>query len=320
MGVATTLGLVLHPTKPVDDSIEAIVNWARTHGITVVARSVDQQRVPTAVLCVDDRVFVDTVGGIVSLGGDGTMLGAMRLVWKHPVPVLGVNHGHLGFLIEISPDELSSALTQLVGGSFSIQPYGMIRASRTDETDAELRDEVAFNDVVLAGPAHGAAVTVDLSVGGAPYGYYRCDALVVATPAGSTAYNYAAGGPNVSPLATAMVMTPVAPMSGISRALVLSVRDIVSLQVPHDSGGAQLRLDGVPGRPVTGTAALDLTYVPEAGQVVRLDSGLHARRKNVELSLLDLPLRPNELLEIAPPHVRERLRPGQAAAQASDKH
>jgi len=100
---------------------------------------------------------------------------------------------------------------------------------------------------------------------------------------------------------------------------VLSVEDIVSLHVPHDSGGAQLRLDGVPGRPVTGTAALDLTYLPEAGQVVRLDAGLHTRRSNVKLSLLDLPMRPDELLELAPPDLRERLRPGHALAQASEE-
>jgi NAD+ kinase len=316
----TTLGLVLHPTKPVDDSVQAIISWAGPHGVTVIARSVDRQRVTPAVSCVDDRVFVETVDGIVSLGGDGTMLGAMRLVWKRPVPVLGVNHGNLGFLIEISPDELSDALAELVGDSYSIQPYGMIRVSRSHETGAETDAEVAFNDVVLAGLAQGAAVTVDLSVGGAPYGYYRCDALVVSTPAGSTAYNYAAGGPIVSPMASTMVITPVAPMSGISRALVLSVDDIVSLQVPQDSGGAQLRLDGVPGRPVTGAAALDLTYVPEAGQVVRLDSALHVRRSNVKLSLLDLPMRPDELLKIAPPDLRKRLRAGHAEEQTGDEH
>ena len=116
-----------------------------------------------------------------------------------------------------------------------------------------------------------------------------------------------------------MVITPVAPLAGISRALVLSVEDIVSLHVPHDSGGALLRLDGVPGRSVTGTAALDLTYVPEAGQVVRLDSALHARWSSVKLSLLDLPMRPDELLELAPPSLRERLRPGHAVAQAGDE-
>ena len=147
MGVATNLGLVLHPTKTVDDSVQTIADWAGQQGVTVVARNIDRQRVKTAVPCVDDRVFVETVTGIVSLGGDGTMLGAMRLVWKRPVPVLGVNHGHLGFLIEISPDGLSDALAQLVRGSYSIEPYGMIRVSRTDETNAEPVDEVAFNDV-----------------------------------------------------------------------------------------------------------------------------------------------------------------------------
>jgi NAD+ kinase len=111
-----TFGLVLHPTKPVGESIATITAWAREHGSDLLAREQDRHRVPDDVEVVSDADFVARVGGVVALGGDGTMLGAMRLVIHRPVPVLGVNHGSLGFLVEVYPQTLVPALAQLAAG------------------------------------------------------------------------------------------------------------------------------------------------------------------------------------------------------------
>ncbi|MGP3914988.1 NAD(+)/NADH kinase [Nonomuraea sp. 10N515B] len=101
-----TLGLVVHPDRPVRDSVQVITRFARRIGATVIARRCDAER----------------VDGVISLGGDGTMLGAMRLVVGRQVPVLGVNHGHLGFLIEVTPSELEPALERLTEGRFTLEP------------------------------------------------------------------------------------------------------------------------------------------------------------------------------------------------------
>lgn len=294
-----TLGLVLHPTKPVSSSIDTITGWAATHGARVLAREQDRDRVPERVDVVGEAEFLDRVDGIVALGGDGTMLGAMRLVIDRPIPVLGVNHGNLGFLVEIEPRELAEALAQLAGGDFTVETHSCLVAEHGDS-------RFAFNDVALARLGRTGAVSADLMVNDLRYGYYRCDALVLSTPNGSTAYNYAAGGPVISPSAACMVITPVAPMSGISRAIVLGAGDRVTLTVADDSAPVALDVDGTDGGELKRGDVLTATLRLDAAHVVRLSAGAHASRSRIKLSLLDLPLRRDQILELIPAEMRER--------------
>src|SRR5215831_13179664 len=120
------VGLVLHPTKPADRSIETIIGSARGMPVRLLAREIDWHRVPAEVSVVPDAQFVAELDGLVTLGGDGTMLGGMRLVIHRPVPVLGVNHGNLGFLVEVTPDQLPSALKRLAAGDFCIEQYACL--------------------------------------------------------------------------------------------------------------------------------------------------------------------------------------------------
>ncbi len=293
------VGIVVHPTRPVDGSVRSIVDWAREQGLPCVGRTADAERLGPGVTCVPDAEFLARADGVVALGGDGTMLGAMRLVAGMQVPVLGVNHGHLGFLVEVAPADLPAALTRLVSGEFTLEPHpGLVTAV---DGGPEL---VAFNDVVLIRPGTTGSVTLDLAVNGARYGYYRADAVVVAAPAGSTAYNYGAGGPVLSPSASVSVLTPVAPMAGIGRSVVLSSNEEIALS-PAD-GEAELQIDGVPSGLVESGQVLTTHVLPDAAQVVRLDAERHARRNRVVLSLLDLPLRPDQLLELVPAELRPR--------------
>ena len=197
-----TIGVVVHPTRPTERSLVAIADWARTNDARVIGRVSDTARlgeVPVVEL-VADELFAAQVDGLVSLGGDGTMLGAMRLVADRPdaVPVIGVNYGHLGFLIELGPDDLPAALDRLVNRDFVLEDRHGLEVEIVDGPASGRW--IAFNDVVLGHPT-GGSVSADLRVNDARYGYYRCDALVVSTPMGSTAYNHAAGGPIISPAA-----------------------------------------------------------------------------------------------------------------------
>jgi NAD+ kinase len=296
-----TVGLVLHPTRPVDRSVEVIVGFVRGGANRVLAREVDRHRVPVEVEVVSDAQFVDDVDGVIALGGDGTMLGAMRLVVDRPVPVLGVNHGNLGFLVEVYPAQLPAALARLAAGDFTIEQYGCLHVGAAG---VELATRVGFNDGVLGRSGHAGAVSVDLTVNDLRYGYYRGDAVVVSTPTGSTAYNYAAGGPVLSPSSGAVVITPVAPMSGISRPVVLGAEDQVSLTTAADSAAIAVDVDGIPAGELGHGERLTVATRREAAQVVRLSAGEYASRSRVRLSLLDLPLRPDQLLELIPPELR----------------
>ncbi|WP_329048676.1 NAD(+)/NADH kinase [Amycolatopsis sp. NBC_01488] len=105
----TRVGVVAHPRKPVRESVEVLVSHAARHGIELVVRETDAAQAGTGVAVVSDTAFAGGVDAIVSLGGDGTMLGALRLAVDRPVPVLGVNYGNVGFLVEIAPPELAGA-------------------------------------------------------------------------------------------------------------------------------------------------------------------------------------------------------------------
>ena len=131
-------------------------------------------------------------------------------------------------------------------------------------------------------------------------GRYRCDALVIATPIGSTAYSYAAGGPLVSPMLDALTISPVAPISGISRAAVISAAEPIALSLLEGSGQPALQVDGTIVRRMRPGETLEVRLRSRAGCVVRIDPERYQRRSEVKLSLLDLPFLPEEMRNLLP--------------------
>ena len=117
------IGVILHPTHAVDETVSRIERWTQDHGIGVVGRHRDDARLPRSWQRLDDSEFASHVGALMSIGGDGTMLGAMRLVASRPVPVLGVNYGDVGFLVEVQPTERTT--------HWLVWPPGSTRWNRT---------------------------------------------------------------------------------------------------------------------------------------------------------------------------------------------
>ena len=288
------LGLVLHPRSDPTMVVEKLTSWARAHRKQVIADARDTARLPAGVEPVSAAELIDQADALISLGGDGTMLGALRLVAERPVPVLGVNLGNLGFLIEVEPHELGAALDRLETGDYTIEEHSA--AVLTDGGD----EAIAFNDIALASVPGEGAVDASLTVMGRASGRYRCDALVLATPIGCTAYSYAAGGPLVSPMLDAMIISPVAPISGISRPAVISAAEPISLELLEGSGEPALQVDGTITRRMQPGEALEVRLRPRAGLVVRLDPERYQRRSGVKLSLLDLPFLPEEMRDLLP--------------------
>jgi len=293
------IGLVLHPTKLVDKSVETVLAFARAGSLRVLARDTDRDRVPEGVELLPENRFAAEANAIIALGGDGTMLGALRMTVGRQVPVLGVNHGHLGFLVEVTPAELPAALAKVAAGEFTIEHHSCLEVG-------QLPIKYGFNDLVLGRAGRTGTVSVDLTVNGLRYGYYRGDAVIVATPTGSTAYNYAAGGPVLSPSSRAVVITPVAPMAGIARPVVLAASDRVTLTVAGESAPIAVDVDGIAAGELQRGDRLTATMRSDAAQVVRLSAGDHASRSRIKLSLLDLPLRRDQLLELIPPELRRK--------------
>jgi NAD+ kinase len=291
---AGRLGLVLHPRSDPTPVVERLTHWARSRGKQIIVDARDAARLPDGVEPVSEARLIDEADALISLGGDGTMLGALRLVAQRPIPVLGVNLGNLGFLVEVEPHELDAALDRLDTGDYCVEEHSA--AVLTDGGD----ESIAFNDIALASVPGEGAVRASLSVNGRTSGRYRCDALVIATPIGSTAYSYAAGGPLVSPMLDAVIVSPVAPISGISRPAVISAAEPVRLELAEGSGHPVLQVDGTIVRRMRPGEALEVRLRPRAGLVVRLDPERYQRRSGIKLSLLDLPFLPEEMRDALP--------------------
>jgi NAD+ kinase len=274
--------------------LDAIGKWASSHGSRLLMRSEDAARWDGAVTVVSDAELAARADAVVSLGGDGTMLGALRLTAHRPVPVLGVNIGSLGFLVEVQPDELPDALDRLERSDFTIEQHSALWLGTDDEA-------VAFNDLALVRVPGDGVVEAALSVGGQRMGRYRCDGLVISTSIGSTAYAYSAGGPVVSPALDAVVVVALAPMAGISRPMVTAADEPIRLTLQEGSACPAIEVDGTMLRRTEPGEALDVRLMLGCGQVVRLDRDRYQRRNQVKLSLLDLPFLPEELRELAPP-------------------
>ena len=292
MGRASDIALVLHPSRDAGPVLEAIGAWADAHGSRLMMRPADAARWDRDVAVVSDAELCERAHAVLALGGDGTMLGALRLFARRPVPVLGVNIGSLGFLVEVQPAELPQALDRLDRGDFTIEEHSALWL-----VDIET---VAFNDLALVRVPGDGVVEAALTVGGQRMGRYRCDGLVISTSIGSTAYAYSAGGPVVSPALDAVVVAPLAPLAGISRPMVTSVEEAIRLTLQPGSGRPAIEVDGTMHRQTEAEEALDVHLMRGCGLVVRLDSDRYQRRNQVKLSLLDLPFLPDELRELAP--------------------
>jgi len=145
---------------------------------------------------------------LVSLGGDGTLLSLVRRSYKYNKPVFGINAGTLGFLADITIDDVDNFLNQLINGEYRIDNRMMMEGSITTK-EGEKNPFFALNDVVLTRAAISKMVKINASIDGEWFNTYRGDGLIISTPTGSTAYNLAAGGPVMYPLTNAFIMTAV---------------------------------------------------------------------------------------------------------------
>jgi NAD+ kinase len=280
MGVIHAVGLVLHPARRCAPVVETITDWARDRGVTVLG--LDSEVAAMAcpgVRAADAGTLAEKADVLISLGGDGTMLRALRLAYPARPPVLGVNLGRLGFLAEVDVPELADALSAIDEDRFTVESRSGLRAASAGRT------ALAFNDVALVRiPGHGMS-DVRLYVDGQPFVQYSADAVVVATPTGSTAYSFSAGGPIVSPRAEGLLVTPASPHSAFNRALFLSGGEKLALEVLPSSGELAFEADGQVIANARPGDDIDLVVVPAAARVIRLGRTTFYQRAQRRLRL-----------------------------------
>jgi NAD+ kinase len=275
------VGLVLHPERDCGGAVGSILEWAARREIEVLGIDTEISRLACAAEAVPADELRKRADLVVSLGGDGTMLRAMRLADRQRSPVLGVNLGKLGFLAEVDVPDLPDALSAIDNHDFITEPRLAVDAVVGD------RLVTAFNDIAFVRFPGEKTAAISVVAAGQRFVSYAADALVVATPTGSTAYSFSAGGPIVSPSVEALLVTPAAPHSAYNRGLVVSVGDQLTLDVLPTSGPLAVEADGNIAANVEPGDRIELVPRPGAARVVRLGRTTFYERVRRKLRLTD---------------------------------
>lgn len=236
------VGLVPHPHRDLAcDLARWAASWFTERGIAV---RVPADGVPDALheLAIANDDFAPGLDLAISLGGDGTMLRTVDLVYEAGAAVLGVNVGQMGYLSEVEPSALEDALERLVEGEYQIDERMMLEVVVGSDGPAAGR-WWALNEAVIEKSRAGRLVRVDVAINGAPFTTYAADGVIVATPTGSTAYSFSARGPIVSPRLQCLLLTPVSPHMLFDRSLVLDADEELRFTVDADHH-VVLTLDG----------------------------------------------------------------------------
>lgn len=180
----------------------------------------------------------------ITVGGDGTLLNAARNLVDSNVPLLGINLGRLGFLVDISPDEMQERLSEILNGKYD-EEHRILLNTVIDHHDGPPSQSDAFNDVVVHKWEVARMVETETYINGRFLNSMRSDGLIVSTPTGSTAYALSAGGPILDPSMDAMIIVPICPHTMSYRPIVIdgdSEVEIIVKEYPHSH--AQVTCDG----------------------------------------------------------------------------
>jgi NAD+ kinase len=230
---AACIGVVVHPSRNIDVPLGRLRDWADEHSVAVV-----QVEVPGQHRAVAKSGEVSRCNLIVSIGGDGTMLAAIRAAVSANLPVLGVSCGSLGALTTVGADALPAALDRLAQGDWTPRMLPALSVTRPGEPDL-----FALNDVSIVRNGIG-QVRVSSRVDGVLFTRLAGDGCIVATVLGSSAYSLAAGGPLLAPGTDAYVLTPLSSHGGSRQPLVVAASSELTLDVAVGMGGARLEIDG----------------------------------------------------------------------------
>ena len=222
---------------------------------------------------------------VISLGGDGTLLRAARIVGHREIPILGLSYGHLGFLTAASPEDrdVLTVVQDALAGELHVSRRATLDCEVTyDLEDGSVRTVKAFalNDLALARGPLSDMVEFDITVSGHHIDRLRGDGVVVSTATGSTGYALSAGGPIVSPDYTGMVCVPIAPHTIQARAFLTSPADVVELSISKDR--PSVPAIAVDGQFLTGEGVVSRVTVRRGqGDVLLLDYGPESFYKSV---------------------------------------
>lgn len=243
------VALVSRPqTESVGGTVREIATFLRRRGVSVMVEERSAVMLGASEL---EAASLQRIGHeadlAVAIGGDGTMLGAARALAPHEVPLVGINHGRLGFITDIGLDSWSQALSSILEGHFASEERTLLTA-RVVRDQEVVWTELALNDVVVSRSSRAGMIELQVHVDDLYMYSQRADGLIVATPTGSTAYALSANGPILHPQLEGIVLVPVAPQSLSNRPIALPDDVTITIRVvegrePRVAGDMQVFSD-----------------------------------------------------------------------------
>lgn len=183
-----------------------------------------------------------TADMVISMGGDGTFLKSASRVGPKSIPILGINTGRLGFLADISPEEMEETFNEIYTGHYKVEARSVLQLECDDRQ--LMRNPYALNEIAVLKRDSSSMISIRAAINDAPLTTYQADGLVVATPTGSTAYSLSVGGPIMVPHSKTIAITPVAPHSLNVRPIVICDDWKITLDVESRSHNFLVAIDG----------------------------------------------------------------------------
>jgi NAD+ kinase len=241
----TRFGFAFNPTSEAAlETRSRALAWCSANGVeSWAAESGDLPHLTAELEAATDALVV--------LGGDGTFLRAARAVAVVDVPILGVNSGKVGFLSRAEEEQLGDVLAQIRDGAFELEPRMVLEAEvATGSRPAEAGSpHLALNEVAVVRGSQPRVVRIDVAIDASHLATYVADGLIVASPTGSTAYAFSAGGPILDPTSRNLIVTPVAAYLAGIRSVVVGPRHTVAIRI-ESAHGVQISIDGYDDHPL----------------------------------------------------------------------
>jgi len=221
-------------------AVQSFVNWASKSRQEIVLSDTLKKTISGKHSFVDNDSLPGLCDVLVSMGGDGTLLSTARLVGQYETLLLGVNLGSLGFLTQISPEQMIPCLERIIKKDYEIQKRMVLQA----QVKGHKEIHYALNEVVVDNGPVSRMIDIGLRINKEEILTYRCDGLIIATPTGSTGYSLAVGGPIIHPTMEALIASPISAFSLSTRPMILRPTDELELTVGAQHKVAGITLDG----------------------------------------------------------------------------
>ncbi len=260
MAAFQNLGIVVKPdARAIESTLKGLLHYAKSRNVTVVLDAHSAAPLAADWPALRMTQMPGEIDLAVVIGGDGTLLHAGRQLAPHGIPILGINLGRLGFMVDVSPVDINRALDQILDGQFEREERLILET----QAGADAEPSLAINEVVVRHHEYVRMLDFSTSANGKLISHHRSDGIIIATPTGSTAYALSAGGPMLHPGLEAMALVPISPHTLSDRPLILNAGCQVQVRLADSAEEARYTCDG------------QVTQILAAGEILSIQRSPH---------------------------------------------